>query len=100
MFVTARKASEKVTSAAGQRLQSTAERPPVELLASMPVAMMVTPMAMMMDTKSMYPRMANSAKEGGMATRKRMMAEMTDQTKAQVSYSSTMLIQAIVPVKV
>ncbi|KAH9827991.1 hypothetical protein Tdes44962_MAKER09520 [Teratosphaeria destructans] len=43
--------------------------------------------------------MANSAKDGGRASANRRTAEMTDQTRAQIPGSSTMLIQAMVPVR-
>lgn len=40
-----------------------------------PVAMIVTPMASMIDTKSMYPKIATSANDGGRASISKMMAD-------------------------
>lgn len=52
MFGTAMKPSVKVMSGLGHADQLTPERPPGELVASTPVPMMVMPIAMMMDAKS------------------------------------------------
>jgi hypothetical protein len=100
MFVVLRKADFSEMSSGGQADHSTAERPPGCRLASTPVAITVIMIAAMMDTKSMYPRIANSAKLGGRANRKRMIAEITAHTSAQRDVSSTILTKAIVPERV
>jgi hypothetical protein len=100
MLVVDRKADLRVMSAGGQADQGTAAMPPADSVATTPVAMMVIPMAITMETKSMYPRMANSEKLGGTASAKRMMAEIAAQTSAQIVGSSTIRINAMVPVRV
>lgn len=100
MFVVLKKADFSEMSSGGQADHSTAERPPGCWLAATPVEITVIAIAAMMDTKSMYPRIANSAKLGGRAKRKRMIAEMTAHTNAQREVSSTILMKAIVPERV
>ena len=100
MLVVLRKADLSEMSSGGQADHSTAERPPGCWLAETPVAMTVIPIAAMMDTKSMYPRIANSAKLGGRANRNKTMAEMTAHTSAQREASSTIVMKAMVPERV
>src|SRR5688572_18610685 len=98
MLTIATKTSWAVTPSLGFHDQSMELMPPVESLACTPVAIMVMPLAEMMETKSMYPRMAISVKDGGTDTPKRMMADTIPKTRPQAPLLVRSL-KAMVPVK-
>ena len=91
-------ASVREVSDAGHADQFTALRPPGASPDWMLVAMIVIPIANTMETKSMYPKIAISVKDGGMARIRRIMAETTPKTIPQAPLS-VMFWKAMVPVK-
>lgn len=96
MLPRAMKASTNVRPSLGHADQSEAGIRP--WLCWTPVPMIVIPMARMIDTKSMYPRIATSANEGGRARRNRMIADTTPNTREQAPLS-VMFPKAIAPVR-
>lgn len=64
--------------------QSIAPRPPGALVLPIPVATIVIPMAIMIEAKSTYSRIAISANEDRRASKRRIIAETSPKSKEQM----------------